>query len=139
MQITALPNDKIDLVWHRIKEFAEQAAKYTYGRFTANDIRYSVKTKPQQFWLAHKDEEVYGFVVTEISDYPQMRSLIMHFTAGKELLLWKNLMLEEIQNFAHINGCDVIESMGRAGWAKVFEQDGFEKRFMFYELPVKKV
>lgn len=137
MEISVVSKENIDGVWLMIKDYAKGAADYTYGRFTANDIRTGLKTKNQQLWIAHEDEEALGFVVTQISDYPQMRSLIMHFTGGKELPKWKSMMLEELQNFAYNNGCDVIESQGRKGWGKVFKDDGFKECFMFYELPVK--
>ena len=137
MNVTFVEQKNIDKVWHKIKEYAEDAAKYTYGRFTANDIRMGLIEKNQQLWIAHEDEEVYGFVVTEASHYPQMKVCIMHFTAGKEVHLWKDEMLKWIRAFAKEQGCDIIESFGRVGWAKIFKEDGFDKRFMFYELPVE--
>ena len=33
--------------------------------------------------------------------------------------------------------CKVIESYGRKGWGKVFEQDGYKPRFIYYELPLE--
>ena len=139
MTITPFNNADIDLIWHRIKDYVQGAADYTYGRFTANDIRSRCKSQNQQLWIAHNGEEVYGFVITQMSDYPQLRALIMHFTGGKELPLWKDDMLKALQEFARNNGCDIIESYGRGGWAKVFKNDGFESKFMFYELPVETV
>jgi hypothetical protein len=46
--------------------------------------------------------------------------------------------LKVLQRFAKDNDCSVIESYGREGWGKVFQNDGFKSRFMFYELPVEK-
>jgi hypothetical protein len=137
MDITFIEQKNIDKIWHKVKGFAEDAAEYTYGRFTANDIRTNLKNNHQQLWIAHEGDEVYGFVVTEPTDYPQMKALIMHFTAGKEVLLWKDEMLKWIRAFAKEQGCEIIESYGRVGWSKVFKDDGFQKRFMFYELPVE--
>ena len=137
MDIHPISRNDIDAVWPHIKEYVKGAADYTYGRFTANDIRTGLKTKNQQLWIALEDEKALGFVVTQISDYPQKRALIMHFTGGKQLPKWKDMMLEELQHFAYNNGCDVIESQGRKGWSKVFKEDGFKEQFMFYELPVK--
>ena len=137
MEISVIGKDQVDSVWLMIKDYAQGAADYTYGRFTANDIRTGLKTKNQHLWIAHEDEKALGFVVTQISDYPQMRALIMHFTGGEDLPKWKEQMLEELQNYAYNNGCDIIESMGRKGWGRVFKEDGFEERFMFYELPVR--
>jgi hypothetical protein len=63
----------------------------------------------------------------------------MHFTGGEELNLWKEDMLKTIQGFAYSQGCDIIESLGRGGWGKIFKGDGFDSKFVFYELPVKEI
>ena len=137
MDITPLQNHEVDLVWPRVKEYFAMAAEYTYGRFTANDIRSRLKNSPtQQLWIAHEGEEVYGFVITQPLDYPQLRALVMHFTAGKELDKWKEPMLAQMKEYAVNNGCDLIESLGREGWAKVFKDDGYKKLYTWYQLPV---
>lgn len=136
MDITVVEANDVDKVWKRIEDYAQGAADYTYGRFTKGDIRSGLKNKPQTLWIAHEGEEVFGFVVTEFANYPQKKALVMHFTGGVKLELWKDDMLELLQQYARMNGCDMIESFGRQGWAKVFKEDGFVSRFNFYELPV---
>jgi hypothetical protein len=138
MQVSLVPLEYIETVWPQIEEYLDGAAKYTYGRFTVEDVKDGILTKPQQLWIAFDDNAIYGAVVTEITQYPRMRALVMHFTGGKQLKSWKPDMLELLQRFAKENGCDIIESYGREGWGKVFEHDGFKSRFMFYELPVEK-
>lgn len=137
---TYVPKEYIELVWDRIEPYLDGAAKYTYGRFNVEDIKEELLTKDQQLWIAYDDvtETTYGAVVTEIITYPRLKTLVMHFTGGIELPKWKTPMLEALQEFARNNDCDVIESYGREGWGKVFKDDGFTKRFMFYELPVEK-
>jgi len=81
--------------------------------------------------------QIYGFVVTEIVTYPQMKTLMMHFTGGVHLNKWKDNMLKTLQEFAKELDCKVIESYGRKGWGKVFEQDGYKPRFIYYELPLE--
>ena len=137
MEITVISPQDVDKVWKRIEEYVQGAADYTYGRFTKGDIRTGLKTKPQTLWVAHEGEDIYGFVVTAFGDYPQMKVLVMHFTGGKELEKWKPQMLNSIQEFSRLHGCDMIESFGRGGWAKVFKKDGFKSLYNFYELPVE--
>ena len=136
MDITVVEAKDVDKIWSKIDSYAQGAADYTYGRFTKGDIRSRLKTAPQTLWIAHEGEEVYGFVVTEFTDYPQMKALVMHFTGGKELERWKTPMLDLLQKFCRMNGAEVIESFGRPAWAKVFKEDGFKSLFNFYELPV---
>ena len=137
---TYVPLEYIEVVWPKIEGYLKGAADYTYGRFTVADIKNSLLTTDQQLWIAYDDEteEPYGAVVTQILTYPRIKSLVMHFTGGIELPKWKTPMLAMLQEFARNNGCAVIESYGRDGWEKVFKDDGFKKRFMFYELPVEK-
>ena len=140
MQVTWVPTEHIEFVWPNIREYMMGAAEFTFGRFTAEDIKNELLRRQgeQQLWIAFEDKDnYYGAVVTEIYQYPQMRALIMHFTGGKQLPKWKTPMLKILQQFAADNECDVIESYGRPGWAKVFKKDGYEQRFIFYELPVE--
>jgi hypothetical protein len=138
MQVSLVPTEYIELVWPNISNYIEGAAKYTYGRYTAFDIKYDLyNNEKQQLWIAFKDRNYYGAVVTEVCEYPQMRALVMHFTGGKNLLEWKTPMLKVLKQFAKENGCNVIESYGRPGWGKIFKKDGYEQKFIFYELPVE--
>lgn len=136
MKVSLVRPEDYDNFWHLIKDYMEGAAKYTYGRFTVDDILHGLKTKPQQLWIAY-DDKVYGAVITEISQYPQMKSLVMHFTGGIELPKWKDEMLALLRLFAKDQGCKTIESFGRTGWKRIFKNDGFKSQFMFYELPVE--
>jgi hypothetical protein len=134
-----VPVEYVDLVWPQIEAYMQGAADYTYGRFTAEDIRIGLHREQQELWVALDEEtnEIYGAVVTQILTYPRMSTLVMHFTGGKELPKWKAPMLAMLQKYAKDSGASVIESYGRGGWAKVFKNDGFVSRFMFYELPVE--
>jgi hypothetical protein len=138
MNVSLVTIDQIENIWPLIEKYLDGAAKYTHGRFKVEDIRNRLYTAPQQLWIAYEDLKVYGAVVTEITQYPQMTSLVMHFTGGEDLPKWKDDMLHLLQRFAKDQGCAVIESYGRPGWEKVFKNDGFKSRFMFYELPVEK-
>jgi len=134
MKISAILD--IDQVWADIESYIEGAAKYTHGRYTADDIRQTFKEGGQQLWIAY-DDKIYGAVITEIMEYPQMRALVMHFTGGIELPKWKDAMLSVLRSFAKDANCQTIESFGRTGWKKVFSKDGFKSKFMFYELPIE--
>ena len=134
MKISAILD--IDQVWTDIESYIEGAAKYTHGRYTADDIRQTFKEGGQQLWIAY-DDKIYGAVITEIMEYPQMRALVMHFTGGIELPKWKDEMLSVLRSFAKDSNCQTIESFGRTGWKKVFSKDGFKSKFMFYELPIE--
>ena len=137
MKTTLVPREHVKEVWSSIEKFAEGCAKYTYGRYTADDILDELLTKDQQLWTAFDDDGIHAFWVTEVIEYPQTKVLVMHFTGGNRIEEWQTIGLKQLQSFARDTGCTKIESYGRPGWEKVWRQEGYKKRFVFYELPVE--
>lgn len=137
MQVSIVNPKDIERVWPFIEGYMKQAAKYTYGRFEAEDIKDGLLREPQQLWIAFDDTKIYGAVVTEITEYPRMKVLTVHFLAGVEFETWKDPMLKLVQQFGKDNGCKLIDSYGRPGWERVWKNYGYTKRFIFYELPLE--
>ena len=137
MQVSIVDTKDIETMWPFIEGYMKRAAKYTYGRFEAEDIKEGLLKNPQQLWVAFDDKKIYGAVVTEVTKYPRMTALTVHFLAGIEFESWKEPMLKLVQQFGKDNGCKLIDSYGRPGWEKVWANYGYTKRFIFYELPLE--
>lgn len=137
MQASLVPYEQANAAWPLVEKYMVAAAEYTYGRYTAEDIRVSLLDGQRQLWVALQDGVIYGAVVTQIMEYPQMRVLVMHFLGGVEGLTWKAPMLALLQRFARDHNCRTIESTGRSGWARIFRDDGAQTRGVFFELPVE--
>ena len=136
MQVTLIPRDHLDTVWPLVEQYMHMAAEYTFGRYTAEDIKDSIQGYDHDLWAAFDDNKIKGIVVTNFVQYPQMRCLAMQFTAGEDLKDWKAPMLNLLQKWASDNNCDKIESSGRPGWPRVFKDDGCNVLWHTYELPV---
>ena len=137
MKTTLVPREHIPVVWERIKKFAERCAVYTYGRFTAEDMLKELLTKDQQLWIAFDKETIHGFWVTEVITYPQIKVLALHFVGGRRFKEWFPDGFPKLQKFAKELGCSKMESYGRPGWEKMWQDHGYKKQFVFYELPVE--
>ena len=137
MQVSIVDTKDIETMWPFIEGYMKRAAKYTYGRFEAEDIKEGLLKNPQQLWVAFNDKKIYGAVVTEVTKYPRMTALTVHFLAGIDFESWKDPMLKLVQQFGEDNGCKLIDSYGRPGWGKVWANYGYTKRFIFYELPLE--
>ena len=137
MKTTLVPREHIPAVWESIEGFAERCAIYTYGRFTARDMLEGLLTKDQQLWIAFDNEAIHGFWVTEVVVYPQMNVLALHFVGGRRFKEWLPDGFPKLQKFAKELGCSKMESYGRPGWEKMWQDHGYKKQFVFYELPVE--
>ena len=113
MQVTLVPTEHLDSVWPMVEHFMVRAAEYTFGRYTAEDIRDSISDYDHHLWMAFEGDAIKGVVVTNFVQYPRMRCLAMQFTAGEDLKDWKAPMLDILQKWAFDNHCDKIE-IGRA-------------------------
>ena len=62
----------------------------------------------------------------------------MAFCGGKELVKWKDQMLDLLRKWAKDNGCSGIEATGRRGWAKSLQSQGHKSLWESFELPLEK-
>ena len=137
IKVSMVPPAHVVECWEHVKGHLAGAIQYTYGRFEAEDIKEGLLKNPQQLWVAFDDKKIYGAVVTEVTKYPRMTALTVHFLAGIDFESWKDPMLKLVQQFGKDNGCKLIDSYGRPGWEKVWVNYGYTKRFIFYELPLE--
>jgi hypothetical protein len=136
IEVSLVPKQFIDTCWEQIKPFMEKAAKYTHDRYTSDDIYDSVVEHDYQLWVAFDETGIKGAVVTNMVIYPKRKLLCMAFCGGRDLKEWKDQMLSLLQRYAKDMGCDGIEATARAGWAKIFINDGYKQHWVTFELPV---
>ena len=138
MEVTLVPAEDVPFVWDKVVPHLDKCIPYTYGRYELADILEVLLFNDHHLWVAFEENgEVHGAVVTQISEYPRKKCLDMVFCGGVKLALWKDEMLATLQDWAHDHGCDCIESNGRAGWGRIFKNDGYKKITQMYELPVE--
>ena len=136
IEVSLVPVHLINTCWAKVEPFMAKAAKYTYGRFTSDDIYDSVTEHDYQLWVAFDGETIKGAVVTNVMVYPKRKLLCMSFCGGYDLKEWKEPMLSLLQRYAKDMGCDSIEAFGRPGWANVFKNDGYQNKWITFELPI---
>lgn len=135
MKCSMVPHEHVKEVWPQVKEYLEDAAKYTYGRYEADDIYESIIDQDHTLWVAFDKEGTKGAVVTNFVFYPRKKYLVMAFCGGVQLDQWKDQMLKLLQHFAHDTYCDGVESTGRPGWTKIFQHDGHKPLWQTFQLP----
>jgi hypothetical protein len=136
MEVSLVPPQLIDGLWPRIFPHLSKASDYTFGRYEPEDILEFVVSGEAHLWVVFDGEDIIGITVTRFWEYPRKKCLDMVFIGGDEGFSWKDPMLEILQRWARDNGCEVIESSGRPGFARAFKDDGYKMLWQVYELPV---
>jgi len=136
IEVSMVPAEYVDTCWSKIESFVDKAAEYTYGRYSADNLYDMVKDGEHQLWVAYEGKDFKGTVLTNVMNYPKRKVLCMGFCGGEELEVWKDPMLSLLKRFAKDMGCDSIEAFGRPGWAKIFKDDGYQAKWVTFELPI---
>ena len=134
MNVSLVPENKIDDVWESVKGFLIPAIRVTSGRYMLYDVYVALKRAEMQLWIAFDDErEIIGCEVTSITDYPSRRVLTSLFTGGRNIRLWKDPMMGVLVRWAEDNECTAIEGYGRKGWLKMLDAYGVKQTLILFE------
>ena len=138
IQVSYVPKEYINTCWKEVEGYLKKATDYTKGRYEVHDLYLSICKYDYHLWIAFDKEEIKGAVVTNITQYPRKKYVCMAFCGGKELVKWKDQMLDLLRKWAKDNGCSGIEATGRRGWAKSLQSQGHKSLWESFELPLEK-
>lgn len=136
MEISLVPPEMVPGLWPHIFPHLAKAAEYTFGRYEPEDIFEFVTRGGAHMWVALDDEGVKGVTVTRFWEYPRKRCLDVVFLGGESGDEWKDDLVHTLKRWAKDSNCDVIESSGRPGFARVFKDHGYTPLWQVFELPV---
>lgn len=136
MEISLIPAEHVGGIVPLIFSHLSKAAKYTFGRYEPEDIIDAVLDGEAHLWVAFDAETVSGITVTRFWQYPRKKCLDVLFLGGEDWDSWRGDMFDTLQRWADDNGCDVIESSGRTGFARVFKSHGYTPLWQVFEFPV---
>lgn len=102
-----------------------------------DDILRFLFNGQMQLWMVFSPEQqqVYGYVITEVKAYPQCKMLVIQYCAGEEnhMQYCEDKMYELLDKFAKESGCIGIELVGRPGWGKHVKKRGYEIQSVMYQ------
>jgi hypothetical protein len=137
MQISLVPPEYGVQVWPKVRGYIARAVEHSGGRFTPEDVLESVVDGTYQLWIAFEGQDVVGVTATFFTEYPRCKVLTVTFTGGERLREWSHLMLNTLRAWGKDHGCDRIESVGRPGWAKIFQTEGHKLLWHTFEIPLE--
>lgn len=137
MIVTYVPSEYLDTVWGVCGAMVRKAAEFNGGRYTARDIYKGIGENRMQLWIVFDNEDenknIYGTIVTTVTDYPSKKFLTILMVGGSKMNLW----IEEADNiltkWANDCGCSGIEGYGRLGWKRVLERFGGKRLLTVFQ------
>jgi hypothetical protein len=139
IEVSAVPKEYAERVWPEIETFASRAAKYSHGRYEAEDVLDLVLHHDYALWIAFEGHDIIGFVTTTFANYPRAKYLKVAFVGGKRGKDWKDPMMHLLRRWARDNECEGLEVGGRPGWARVYAQEGRTLLWDTFQLPLDDV
>lgn len=74
------------------------------------------------WFIEDENEDLIGVAVAGPQQLPQARWLKISFVAGKRLVEWWPLFVDEMSDVARKAGCSKIYAYGRPGWVRFWKQ-----------------
>lgn len=128
-RIALIPTAKIPECWPMIEERIAAACMYNGGRYGSDDCLEELKSNQKQLWIVHEGS---GIVITQLIDFPRMRSCSIDVCTGNNLDAWSNL-LGVIENWARAQGCAQMFLIARPGMEKLLKAHGYVKTHTVFE------
>jgi hypothetical protein len=95
------------------------AVALSTGRMNVADVFELVAKEQARIWLAFEGDELFGAAFGRPVQYAQRKALSIPFIAGTERQRWEAQMLAALEHGARYIGCDLLEGIGRRGFARI--------------------
>lgn len=127
MKVTLIPPDKLDSILGSVSKYIENAIEYSNNEVTIDSIVKELYTGYKQLWVISDDRfKIVGACVTELSNYPNKRVVRIILLGGTGLDSWAKLVSDTIGSWGKGFGATAIEVIGRKGWIRVLEKQGYK-------------
>lgn len=137
LTVTYIPYGQLSYVLPKLVHNLEKSELWTRGRASVDDIVKFLYTQYMQLWAIHdpEHEDIWGYVITELKQYPKCKMLVIQYSAGDygSLELSGDVVFEELEEFAKAEGCQGIEFFGRPGWRNHARKHGCTAQTVVYE------
>ena len=129
-ELILVPQDKILAVMPDVQPLLEPAIKLSNGRWDIwSLIACLLNGTHFHLWISIKDGQPDAAMVTQIIDYPKMRTLGLPFLGGTAMRNWLHYQ-EQIGQWAKAQGCKEMEGYARKGFARFLTDWFFEWQFI---------
>lgn len=126
--IYGIPSHQARGYWHIVEPLLQTIIDRFDPGYSADDILFHVEQQKMQLWLIAPDE-VCAVVITEITNFPQYKTLHAPFIAGERMGEWFDPVFDVLESFAKHHGCKYVTGCGRRGWVRQGKPRGYRETY----------
>lgn len=115
--------------WPRVATLIRSALRHGDGSFLESDIAAYCIQGQWHLWVVEFEGEIIAIGITDIQKVTRRQKCFLRYLAGSLEALLPHL--PELQVWARVQGCDLMEGWGRKGWGKVMT--GWSEPYVVYQ------
>lgn len=135
MKISYIPYGNIASVVPALLPHFKTAEKWSEGRVCVDDLVRMALNDLIQLWVVHEGTDIHGFFGVEVKMYPRCKMLAIQYCAMEPGIMAE--VEDEMQKIAATvaakSGCAGVEFVGRPGWKKVADANGYTVQSVMYQ------
>ncbi len=117
-QLVYIPTENVAGIWDQVAAFMPMVVERSRGRHTLQSLLTDALSGATQLWCVWDGQSIKAVVGTSLGETPSgMKLATVDYLSGLQLARWVHL-LDEIEEWARNNGCELIEMSARKGFAK---------------------
>lgn len=141
VKVVYVPTLLLDLIKTELLELFDALDDISFGKQTSDDLFNQSKQNKHVTWCILYNDNIIGVATTEVKRYPRLTSFfVTHISVAENI--FKDFRIE-FKNFFEDTGkkfeCDILEFMGRPGWKRWTDPEGFSNNLYVYRKKLKGV
>jgi len=141
LQVTRLSSEMAiePAVWIRLVPYITEALRWCNGELSESSIKALIAAEKMQVWIALSGEgaELLGVIISEITEYPCLRTLRIVLLQGTAFRDWSGHARVALESYAREHQCERLEASGRKGLTRLLAPLGFEPAYVTLIMEVR--
>lgn len=136
--VEGVPFDYLFQGWPLVKDMLRPAIERTNGALDEKSVVKALAQRAMQLWVIMEGEsdaeEPIAALVTEIITYPTGLKICRGIlVGGRDNEKWRTQAEDVISAWARSEGCSFLQEIGRYGWERVLEKQGWKRGAVIME------
>ena len=114
----------------RCLDHLASALEHSYGEREIKDIFDELLQGSKQIWLHSEGDQFTTTVITHLITYPNKLTCEICYLGGEKGMHRYLSDIATIEEWAKLMGCTDVQIIGRKGWSKMLEKEGYSDRYV---------